>query len=295
MGTPGSKVVYFTANPNGEAEIIKITLDPVDKIKRMNIFMEKDFSKILIKGRASKGNLLSKKTINRIGLKSHGHSTLGGRKVWFDPDVNRLNYDDHGTLLGEFYDEDTILVILKNGEYYQTDFNVNNHYEDNISRIEKFDAGKVWTAVLFDADNDGYPYIKRFLMEPSKRHQSFIGENPASRLIFLTDQFYPRAKVTFGGADATRPPLEIDIEQFIAVKGFKAKGKRITTWNVESIEELEPVRWPETSGEEETEDGNDEKNPQTQDLDPDAGKSERQIIDEITGQLSLFDDNDTNT
>ena len=118
MGTQGSKVVYFTANPNGEAEIIKITLDPIDKIKRMNIFMERDFSKILIKGRGSKGNLLSKKTINRIGLKSHGHSTLGGRKVWFDPDVNRLNYDEHGILLGEFYDEDTILVILKNGEYY---------------------------------------------------------------------------------------------------------------------------------------------------------------------------------
>ena len=156
QGTPGSRIVYFTANPNGEAEIIKVTLDPAE-VKKGSIFLDKDFSQIIIKGRSSKGNLLTKKSVHRIGLKSHGHSTLGGRKVWFDPDVNRLNYDEHGTLLGEFYDDDQILVILKNGDYYLSNFDANNHYEDNIAIIEKYDPSKVWTAVLFDADNAGYP------------------------------------------------------------------------------------------------------------------------------------------
>ena len=288
QGTPGSRVVYFTANPNGEAEIIKVTLDPAE-VKKGSIFLDKDFSQIMIKGRSSKGNLLSKKTIHRIGLKSHGHSTLGGRKVWFDPDVNRLNYDEHGTLLGEFYDDDQILVILKNGDYYLTNFDTNNHYEDNIAIIEKYDPSKVWTAVLFDADNAGYPYMKRFEMEATKRKQNYLGDNPASKQVLLTCQVYPLIKVTFGGNDAFREPLELDAEQFIAVKGFKAKGKRISTWQIESIEELEPTRWPEPPSEDELdgEDGEEEV-----DLDPDAGKSEQRVRDEITGQLNLFPDDE---
>ena len=181
QGTPGSKIMYFTANPNGEAEIIKVTLEPQPKLKK--IFIEKDFSEIIIKGRASKGNLLTKYTVHRISLKSLGHSTLGGRKVWFDPDVNRLNYDEHGRLLGEFNDDDQILVILKNGDYYLTNFDLNNHYEANILRIEKYAVDKVWTAALFDADNAGYPYVKRFQMEATKRKQNYMGENEASQLI----------------------------------------------------------------------------------------------------------------
>ncbi len=306
-GTPGSKVMYFTANPNGEAEIIKVTLDPmeVQSKRKTSIFLEKDFSEVMIKGRTSKGNILTKKQVNRIGLKSHGHSTLGGRKVWFDADVKRLNYDDHGTLLGEFNDDDMILVILTNGEFYLTNFDVNNHYEDNIKIIEKFDAAKVWTAVLFDADNDGYPYIKRFQMEATRRKQSYLGDNANSRPVLLTDQVYPRIKVTFNGADEFRDPLEIDAEQFIAVKGFKAKGKRITTWHIESIEELEPIRFPEPEqdmSDNEQDEGNDGNGKtddgkatgsavtQPENMDPDAGKSEQQVIDEITGQLSLFPD-----
>ena len=140
QGTPGSKVVYFTANPNGEAEVIKITLDPNPKKKKQNIFLERDFSNVLIKGRTSKGNLLTKEPVHRIGLKSHGHSTLGGRKVWFDSDVNRINYEEHGRYLGEFNDEDAILVVLDNGEFYITNFDANNHYEDNIQVIEKWTA-----------------------------------------------------------------------------------------------------------------------------------------------------------
>ena len=279
QGTPGSRVMYFTSNPNGEAEVIKVTLDPSPKIKK--IFIEKDFSEIIIKGRASKGNLLTKNSVHRISLKSHGHSTLGGRKVWFDPDVNRLNYDEHGTLLGEFNEGESILVVLQNGDFYITNFDVNNHYEDNILRIEKWKESKVWTAVLYDADNEGYPYLKRFLMEATKRHQNFVGENVNSRLMLLTDVAYPRIKVVFGGTDAFRDDMEIDAEQFIAVKGFKAKGKRITTCHTDSFEELEPLREDEPEEEADVDIDADE------DLDPDAGKSEQQVIDEITGQQSL--------
>ena len=293
QGTPGSKVMYFTANPNGEAEIIKVTLDPSPKLKR--IFIDKDFSEINIKGRASKGNILTKFSVHRIGLKSHGHSTLGGRKVWYDPDVNRLNYDEHGRLLGEFFDEDQILVILDNGDFYLTNFDVNNHFESNILRLEKYQADKVWTAALWDADNQGYPYLKRFLMEAAKRKQNFLGERsatgdgsaakgPLSKLILLSDQVYPRIQINYGGNDEFRGSEEIDAEQFIAVKGFKAKGKRLTTYQTESIIELEPTRFPEPPELPEA----SELPEDPENLDPDAGKSEQQIIDEMTGQTNLF-------
>ena len=291
MGTPGSRVMYFTANPNGEAETIKITLDLDPTKKKQNIFMEKDFSEVIIKGRASRGNLLSKKSIHRIGLKSHGHSTLGGRRVWFDPDVNRINYEEHGRLLGEFWDGDSILVVLDNGEFYITNFDANNHFENNILRIEKWDRNKVWTAVLYDADNEGYPYIKRFEMEAIRKHQNYLGENPNNKPVLLTDTAYPRILVTFGGADEPRPPMEIDAESFIAVKGFKAKGKRITTFRIGNIEELEPLRMPEPKNEGDNEEAETQVE-EEENLDPDAGKTQQQIIDEITGQLNLFTDED---
>jgi topoisomerase-4 subunit A len=290
QGTPNSRVVYFTSNPNGEAEIIKITLDPTAKAKKL--FLEKDFSEVIIKGRASKGNLLSKHPISRISLKSHGHSTLGGRKVWFDPDVKRLNYDEHGNYLGEFNDEDQILVILDNGDFYLTNFDLNNHYEDNILRLEKYQPDKVWTAILFDADQQGYPYLKRFLMDASKRKQNWLSENINSRLVLLTDQVYPRIKVTFGGNDAFRDPMEIEAEEFVGVKGFKAHGKRISTWTIESVEELEPLRFPEPEndedGDEEDENGNDEN------INEEAPTAEAPVqtrhFEDETGQLSLFPD-----
>ena len=292
QGKPGSRVVYFTANPNGEAEVIKVTLEPDPKRKKQNIFMEKDFSEVLIKGRAAKGNLLSKKNIHRIGLKSHGHSTLGGRKVWFDPDVNRINYEEHGRFLGEFSDTESILVVLDNGEFYITNFDANNHYEPNILRLEKWDDRKVWTAVLHDADNSGLPYLKRFTMDATKRHQNFLGENPDSRLILLTDVAYPRILVTYGGADALRPQEEIDAESFVGQKSFKAKGKRLTNWTVERIEELEPLRHPDPEEQAEEPEDSAEEAQEQEDLDPDKGKSQQQVIDEITGQLSLFSDED---
>ena len=295
QGTPGSKVIYFTANPNGEAEVIKVTLDPSPCKKRKNIFLERNFSDIMIKGKTAKGNILTKENIHRISLKSHGHSTLGGRKVWFDPDVNRINYEEQGELLGEFNDNDSILVVLDDGNFYITNFDSSNHYEENILRLEKFDADKPWTAVVYDADNQGYPYLKRFQMEATKRHQNFIGENPSSKLVLLTDQTYPRIEVTYGGADAGRGKEEIDAEDFVGVKGFKAKGKRISTFKIAKITELEPLRFPEP--EEVEEDTEEEETPDAQpkteeenNLDPDAGKSKQQVIDEINGQLNLFPD-----
>ena len=277
QGTEGSRVMYFTANPNGEAEVIKVTLDPSQNIKR--VFLIKDFSDIMIKGRASKGNLLTKYQVTRIGLKSHGHSTLGGRKVWFDPDVNRLNYDDHGKMLGEFYDDDQILVVLDNGDYYLTNFDLNNHYESNILCIEKYDADKVWTAVLYDADNQGYPYLKRFQMDASKKKQNWLSENPSSQLILLTDTPYPRLQVTYGGADAFRGTEEIDAEQFIAIKGFKAKGKRLTTYQIESLTELYPQLDPRN-----TSPASDTSEPSL------SAESAEDLDQEDPRQLNLFDD-----
>ncbi len=297
QGKPGSRVNYFTANPNGEAEVIKVTLDPTPKLK--NIFIDKDFSKILVKGRTAMGNILTKYPIHRISLKSHGHSTLGGRKVWFDPDVNRLNYDEHGRLLGEFNEGDSILVVLKTGEYYMTNFDANNHYEDNIMRIEKFLPHKIWCAVVRDADQKGIPYIKRFIFEMSKKKQSYIGENPKNELMLLTDTKSPRLLLTFGGLDSYRGTQELNVNEFALVKGYKARGKRLTAFQLEKLEELEPLPDEETDDPEEITasdaaqdiDGSATTEPE-EDLDPDAGKSKQQIIDEITGQLNLFGDND---
>ncbi len=282
QGTPSSKVNYFTANPNGEAEVIKVTLKPNPKIKK--IFFDKDFSEIAIKGRQSMGNLLTKNDIHKIGLKAHGGSTLGGRKVWFDHDVQRLNYDERGTFLGEFHSDDLILVIMQNGDFYTTNFDVNNHYEPGILRIEKFAPEKVWCAVLIDADQQNFPYIKRFTFEASNKPQSFTGDNKDSQLLLLTDVVFPRLRVTFGGHDSFREAQEIDAESFIGTKSFKAKGKRLTTWELGEVVELEPTRFPEKVEEEVTE-AQEEEN-----IDPDAGKSQGDVMDELTGQMKLFED-----
>ena len=287
QGTLGSRVVYFTCNPNGEAEVIKVTLEPNPKIKKL--FLERDFSEILIKGRGSKGNLLTKYPIHRIALKSHGHSTLGGRKVWWDPDVKRLNYDEHGTYLGEFNEEDSVLVILEGGDFYISTFDSNNHYEDNVRMVEKWKPEKVWTALLFDADQQGFLYLKRFKMEATKRRQNYLGENPENREVLLTDQPFPRLQVNYGGSDAGREPLVIEADEFIAVKGFKARGKRITTLAVDSVEMLEPTKVPEPEENEEAPETEEEP----ENLDPDKDKTEQQIITELTGQQFLqFKDDD---
>jgi len=248
QGTPGSKIWYFSANPNGEAEVLRVLLRPKPRIKKTSF--EMDFSEIAIKGRGAMGNILTKNDVHRIVLKHKGESTLGGRKVWFDFDVLRLNYDGRGELLGEFNPSDLILVVLKNGTWFTTNSDAGNHYPDNILRIEKFDANKIWTAALFDADQK-FPYLKRFTFEATTKPQSYLGENTKSTLYLLTDTVYPRIEVTMGGADANQPSLTIDAESFIGLKSYKAKGKRITTFKVASIVELEPTRLPEEVVEEE--------------------------------------------
>ncbi|MDR0892587.1 MAG: DNA gyrase/topoisomerase IV subunit A [Mediterranea sp.] len=281
QGTPDSRITYFSANPNGEAEVIKVTLKPNPRVRR--IIFERDFCEISIKGRQAQGVILTRLPVHKIALKQRGGSTLGGRKVWFDRDILRLNYDGRGEFLGEFQSDDSILVILNNGDFYTTNFDLSNHYEDNVSIVEKYDPHKVWTAALYDADQQGYPYLKRFCLESSAKKQNYLGENRENRLILLTDECYPRLEVVFGGHDSFREALIVDAEEFIAVKGFKAKGKRITTYAVETINELEPTRQPEPKEEEP-----DVPEEEPEILDPDHGKSESDIIDEITGQMKLF-------
>lgn len=280
-GTEGSRILYFSANTNGEAETVKVILKP--KPRQKLLVFEKDFSEIAIKGRGSMGNILTKADVHKISLKQKGSSTLGGRMVWFDRDVLRLNYDGRGEELGEFQSDDLILVILQNGDFYTTNFDLSNHYEPNILNIEKFDPHKVWTVALYDADQKYY-YLKRFQLEAGNRKQNFLGDNPKSRLMLLTDEVYPRIEVVFGGHDAFREPLVLDAEEFIGVKGFKAKGKRLSTFEVETINELEPVRFASTS---QSQEENNEGEGETE-LDSDVDESDSDIIDEITGQMKLF-------
>ncbi|MDR1591449.1 MAG: DNA gyrase/topoisomerase IV subunit A [Prevotellaceae bacterium] len=243
QGKEGSRIVYFSANPNGEAETVKIQLRPTTRrIKK--IAWDVEFSAIAIKGRQSRGNLLTKFTIQKISLKQKGGSTLGGSHIWFDRDVLRLNTDQRGDYLGEFFTDDQLLVITKSGEYYTKSFDLNNHFEDDILRIEKFDVNKIWSIALYDAEQ-GYHYIKRFPFEQTQKRSSFLGASTLSRLLLISDVCYPRFEVRFGGKDAHREPVIIDVETFIGVKSLKAKGKRISTFTVERVDELEPLRFPE--------------------------------------------------
>ena len=281
-GTEGSRVLYFSANPNGEAETVKVILKP--KPRQKLLVFEKDFSEIAIKGRGSMGNILTKAEIHKITLKQRGSSTLGGRMVWFDRDVLRLNYDGRGEELGEFHSEDQILVIQPNGDFYATNFDLSNHYDSDIQVIEKYQPQKVWTAVLYDADQK-YCYLKRFQLEVSGKKQNFLGDNPKSYLMLLTDECYPRIAVRFGGADSFREPLEIDAEEFVGVKGFKARGKRVSNYLVAEVEELEPIRFPT----QEREVPLDEPTDDEASID-EVPQSQSDILDEITGQMKLFDE-----
>jgi len=241
-GTEGSRLMYFSANPNGEAEVVRVTLRQTSrKIKKMQ--WDVDFSAIAIKGRASRGNLLTKFPVAKITFKQGGGSTLGGTHIWFDRDILKLNYDRRGEYLGEFFNDDLILAVYRNGEYCTTNFDLTNHYRDDIMIIEKFDAHKIWSAALFDADQ-GFDYIKRFRFEPTAKPASFVGDNAASELKLIADDAYPLFRIIFGGKDKKREPIDIDVEQFVGDKSYKARGKRISNYEVARIERLEPLRLP---------------------------------------------------
>ena len=284
QGKPGSKVLWFTANPNGEAEVLRITLKPKFRLKVLQFDI--DLADLAIKGKQSRGNVVTKNEVHRISLKERGTSTLGGREVWFDPDVLRLNYDGRGQSLGEFAGTDQVLVVCNNGEYYTTSFDSGNHYSDDILRIEKFRPHAVWTAVLFDADQ-GFVYLKRFEFEPSAKRQSFIGGNPSSRLMILTDVRYPRFDVKFGGADNFRENIIIDADDFIAVKSFKAKGKRISNYEIDTVLEIEPREVPTESPENGTSAGID--NDDADRYNDEKPINQQDVFDELTGQKKLFD------
>ncbi len=239
QGKPGSRIWYFSANPNGEAEVLRVTLKPRARMKRL--MFETDFGDLAIKGRDAMGNILTKFEIHRIVLKEKGISTLGGRKIWFDPDVLRLNSDGRGNFLGEFLGEDQILVIYKNGEYQLYNFDLSNHFDPDILSIEKYRPGKVASAVYYDAEQ-GYIYVKRFEIEEiAGKRIGFIGENPENKLIKITWIRYPRFEIRFGGKNAERLSEIVEVADFIGIKSHKARGKRLTNYEVENIQELEPV------------------------------------------------------
>lgn len=237
-GTQGSRVLYFTANPNGEAEVVKICLKPKPNIKKL--VFEYDFAELAIKGRDTQGNLLSKNDIHKINVVQKGVSTLGGRKIWFDEDVLRLNTDERGKYLGEFQGEERILVVNKNGTYYTSTFDLTNHYDEEYLIIEKFDERKVWSAVFFDAEQQFY-YLKRFRFEETTKILSFIGEAAGSCLVALSCERHPRFEILFGGKYVNRPAEVIQADGFIAEKSYKARGKRLTTYEVKKIREIDPL------------------------------------------------------
>ena len=254
QGKAGSRVMYFTANPNGEAEVIRIQLKPALHLKKLEVI--KDLSELAIKSRTARGNVLTKYEVKSITLKQKGHSTLGGRKVWFDPDILRLNYDGQGIYLGEFVEEDRILVITQNGDYYLTTFDLTAHFDSNILRIEKFDSDKVWSLAMWNADLEYY-YGKRFQLDAQLKSQNMLGENSDSKIAVLSDREEAIFRITF--VDDTKPDMEVLMSEFIDSKSPKAKGKRFSTLDVAKIEDITPE--PEVIEEENSEES-DETNGQ---------------------------------
>ena len=267
QGKPGSRVMYFTANPNGEAEVIKIQLKPALHLKKLEVI--KDLSELAIKSRTARGNVLTKYDVKSITLKQKGHSTLGGRKVWFDPDVLRLNYDGQGMYLGEFVEEDRILVITNNGGYYLTNFDLTAHFDQNIWRIEKFDSDKVWSLAMWNADL-GYYYGKRFQFDAQAKLQNMLGENTESKMIVLSDREEAQLRITF--TDETKPEMEVLMSEFIDVKSPKAKGKRFSTWEIAKIEDITPEPEP-------VEEENDEEEESEATATPEAVEEALPVVD----------------
>ena len=251
QGKAGSRVMYFTANPNGEAEVIKVQLKPALHLKKLEVI--KDLSELAIKSRTARGNVLTKYEVKAITLKQKGRSTLGGRKVWFDPDILRLNYDGQGIYLGEFVEEDRILVITQNGDYYLTTFELTAHFDQNILRIEKFDSDKVWSLAMWNADL-GYYYGKRFQLDAQLKSQNMLGENSDSKIALLSDREEAIFRITF--VDDTKPAMEVLMSEFIEAKSPKAKGKRFSTLDVAKMEDITPE--PEVIEEEVSEDSNEQ-------------------------------------
>ena len=243
QGTPGSEILWFTVNHNGEAETVKIYFRQRAKLKKL--IDEYDFSQLLIKGRASRGNLVSKNPIQKIQLKSKGVSTIGGKDIWFDEDIQRLNEDGRGLHLGQFNTGDHILAIFKDGTYYTTSFDLSNRYQGDLLKIEKLDLNKTYTALYYDKGVDSF-YVKRFSFDVSDNTAvSFISDTKGSYLVALSDDKHPQFEITFGGKHAHREQENVDAEEFIGKKGVQAKGKKVSAMDVKSVRFIEPLHKPE--------------------------------------------------
>ena len=243
IGTPGSQILWFTVNHNGEAETVKIYYRQRAKLKKL--IDEYDFSQLLIKGRASRGNLVSKNAIQKIQLKSKGVSTIGGKDIWFDEDIQRLNEDGRGLHLGQFNTGDHILAIFKDGTYYTTSFDLSNRYQGDLLKIEKLDTGKTYTALYYDKAVGSF-YVKRFAFEVSDNTAvSFISDAKGSYLVELSDDKHPQFEITFGGKHEHREAEVVDAEEFIAKKGIQAKGKKVSAMDVKAVKFVEPLHKPE--------------------------------------------------
>jgi len=281
-GAPKSRITYFSENPNGEAEVLKILLKPKARLKKLAF--EANMGELAIKGRQSMGNILTKHEVYKISLKEKGISTLGGRKIWFDEDVLRLNADNRGKYLGEFSGEDKILIIYKNGDYQLYNFDLSNHFDPDILLIEKFDSRKILSVVYFDAEQNYY-YVKRFeIDEIEGRRISFIGDNPGNKLVKITWMRYPRLEIEFGGKNSERENEIIEVAEFIGVKSYKAKGKRLSNYYIDNIKELEPeIRDEDDKSDEEQKEDKDSDN-----FDDIPFEIKRPEKEDDPNQMSLF-------
>lgn len=248
-GEEGSKILWFTVNHNGEAESVRIYLRPRPKLKKTQF--EYDFSTLAIKGKASRGNLVSKNPIARIQLKSKGVSTIGGKGIWYDADIQKLNDEQRGQYLGEFGPEDKVLAIFKDGTFYTTSFDVSNRYQGEVIKIEKFDPNKTYTALYYDAAAKAF-YVKRFSFVLSDNTPlSFIAPGTKSYLVALSEDKHPQFQVIFGGKYEHRDPENIDAEEYIAKKGYAAKGKKCHQYDLKEVKFIEPLHKPEDDIEDE--------------------------------------------
>ena len=248
-GEPESKILWFTVNHNGEAETVKINLRPKKGLKKTQL--EWDFSALAIKGRASRGNLVTKNAIARIQLKSKGITTLEGKDIWYDPDIQRLNEDGRGDHLGKFSGEDRLLAIFADGSYYTTTYDLVNKYQGDVIRIEKLDTSKVFTVVYWDNAAKAF-YVKRFsFTESNNSPVLFISDARGSKLVDISSDDYPQLILTFGGKFAHREPETVDVAEFIAKKGITAKGKKCSPYDLKAVEFGEPLEKdePEAPGE----------------------------------------------
>ena len=283
QGTPGSVILWFTVNHNAEAETVKIYYRQKPKLKKL--IDEYDFSQLLIKGRASRGNLVSKNSIQKIQLKSKGISTMGGKDIWFDEDIQRLNEDERGLHLGQFNTGDHILAIFKDGTYYTTSFDLSNRYQGELLKIEKLDVNKVYTALYYDKGVGSF-YVKRFAFDVSDNTPvNFISDSKGSYLVELSDDLHPQFEITFGGKHEHREAENVDAEEFIAKKGIQAKGKKVSAMDVKAVRFIEPIHRPE-----------DDVRPEESEAENQAGEIDNSDVEDVIdlnvasedGQLSLF-------